>query len=160
MFKKNLCRGKDNLDIAKKELLGKKEFRASLVLWGFFFLLILSFRSWKCQNNRQRPIQSKLWIILFSLACWHLSVQDSPLLSLLVVSCCKLLTHSFCLFSPFSLSLSWLTPLGLPGEQWAARTIPELEINILMKSKPWRRVERWGEDRERSQAEQNNKGKI
>lgn len=45
MFKKNLCRGKDNLDIAKKELLEKKEFRASLVLWVVFFLLILSFRS-------------------------------------------------------------------------------------------------------------------
>lgn len=36
MFKKILCRGKDNLEIAKKELLEKKEFRASLVLRGFF----------------------------------------------------------------------------------------------------------------------------
>lgn len=43
MFKKILCGGKDNLEIAKKALFEKKkkEFRASLV----FFLLILRFKS-------------------------------------------------------------------------------------------------------------------
>lgn len=37
MFKKNLCRGKDNLDIAKKELLEKKRVQSFLSFMGFFF---------------------------------------------------------------------------------------------------------------------------